>query len=259
MGLTVHYQFRMTGTLPAEEAYALVRSAHRRAAEFVRRRGLARITPVRPADPASPWCVAFAKVRRPNGDIYHDVEPQRGWMFEVLPGRDSEPLTFALCRYPGSILVRGQRVRTGCRGWTYAGHCKTQYASLHGEAHFLHCHRAVIDLLRVWQRLGVEVGISDEGNYWPGRDETALLAEVRRMNPVVAALAGAAKDAADETGAPVQSPIFRHAGFERLEAEGLTRHGSRIAEALRAAAETAATTKPETRKPQREKSDDELI
>lgn len=259
MGLTVHYQLHVAGTRSAEEVYALVRAAHRRAAALVRRRGLARITPLRAADPASPWCLAFAKERRPNGDIFHDVAPLRGWIFEVLPGCDCEPLTFALCRYPASIVVRGRRGRTGCRGWRYAGHSKTQYASRHGEAHFLGCHRAVIDLLCSWQRLGLEVEISDEGHYWPHRDVNRLLAEVRQMNALVAAVAGAVKDATTEGSTPVSAPIFAHPAFERLEAEGVTQHAAKIADAARAATEAAAAEKPRTRKPQRAKRDDELL
>lgn len=259
MGLTVHYRLRASGRLPAEEAHALVCTAHARAKAFVRRRGLAGITPVRPADPDSPWCLAFAKERRPNGDIFHDVAPLRGWIFEVEPGRDCEPLSFGLCRYPATLHVQNRRVRTGCRGWTFAGHCKTQYASLHGEAHFLRCHRAVIDLLRSWERLGLEVEISDEGNYWPNRDKDGLLAEVRQMNAAVAALAGAVKDATDGAGAPVQAPIFGHAAFERLEAEGAARHCSQIADAVRNIASPSTAAKPKSRKPHREKSDDEMI
>lgn len=258
MGLTVQYRLHLPGHLTTAEVFDLARAAHRRATTLVRVRGLVRVTPLRPADPASPSCREFVKERRPRGDILHEVTPRRGWIFEVLPGRDCEPLTFALCRYPATIHVQGRRVKTHCRGWTYSGHCKTQYASLHGESHFLRCHRAVIDLLRSWQRLGLDVEISDEGNYWPGRNTTALLAEVRHMNSAVAALAGAVKDATGESPVPVQAPIFRHTAFERLEAEGATQHAARLAQALRAVAESTAA-KPMLRKPQRERSADELI
>lgn len=256
MGLTVHYRLRASGRLPTEEAHALVCTAHARAKAFVRRRGLAGITPMRPADPDAPWCLAFAKERRSNGDIFHDVAPLRGWIFDVLPGRDCEPLSFGLCRYPATLHVQNRRVRTGCRGWTFAGHCKTQYASLHGEAHFLRCHRAVIDLLLNWQRLGLEVEISDEGNYWPNRDGSSLLVEVRQMNAAVAALAGAVKDATDDASVPVQAPIFGHAAFERLEAEGATRQAAQLADAVR---NIASLSDAAQRQPQREKRDDELI
>lgn len=260
MGLTVQYCLHLPGTLPAEAVFDLARAARRRAVEFVRRRGLTRVTPLRPVEPASPWCCEFVKGRRPSGDIFHDVAPQRGWLFEVLLGRDCEPLTFALCRYPATIFVQGRRLRTHLSGWTYSGHCKTQYASLHGEAYFLRCHRAAIDLLCSWQRLGLELEINDEGEYWPGRNTTALLAEVRHMNCAIAALAGAAKDATDESGGTsVEAPIFRHAAFEHLETEGATRHTLNLTDALQAVAAAATAAKPKTRKPQREKSDDELI
>ena len=55
------------------------------------------------------------------------------------------------------------------------------------------------------------------------------------MNGIVAGLAGALKDAAeDDGGPPVQSPIFAHPQFERLEAEGVERVGEHVAQAIKA-------------------------
>ena len=55
------------------------------------------------------------------------------------------------------------------------------------------------------------------------------------MNGIVAGLAGAFKDLADETGGePVRSPIFAHPQFERLEAEGRARKANHIEQAITA-------------------------
>jgi hypothetical protein len=138
---------------------------------------------------------------------------------------------FGLCLRPPTIKAGRRTLRTGCAGWGYSGFCKTQYASLQGEAHFLKCHRAVIDLLQIWKRLGVDVTITDEGDYWPGRNEAKLLAGVGQMNRLVAALCGALKDAGDEKGSSVESPIFQHGQFELLEAEGLAQNRALIGQA----------------------------
>lgn len=99
--------------------------------------------------------------------------------------------------------------------------CKTQYASLHGWESFRRCHLAAVDLALAGQSLGLDVRIEDEGGYWPGRNEVALRAAVERLNRLVAGLAGALKDVEDASGrAPsVESPVFEHPAFERLEAE----------------------------------------
>jgi hypothetical protein len=65
------------------------------------------------------------------------------------------------------------------------------------------------------------VTVSDEGEYWPGRNEAALSRNLEQMSGAIAAAAGAMKDFDKASGAAgVQSPIFTHPQFERLEAEG---------------------------------------
>lgn len=238
MGLTIHYKLHLPAPVTTAAAAALVRTAHRRAAALVRRRGLAGIGSVRPADPANPWCCAIVSERRGANTFFYEVPPECGWMFAVHPGRGCEAARLGLFRYPATIRAGGRKWRTGCAGWGYSCFAKTQYASLHGEAHFLQCHRAVIDLLLIWKRLGATVTINDEGDYWPGRDEAKLLAEVRQMNQLVAAFSGALKDAADDGGPPVESPIFQHGQFELLEAQGLDRHAAHIGRAVAAVKNT---------------------
>ena len=127
-------------------------------------------------------------------------------------------------------------MRTDQRGWRLSRCSKTQYASLHGWEHFRRCHTAVIDLLLAAQRRGLVVKISDEGDYWPGRNVAALRRNIDEMNGVVAAAAGALKDFDEAINGTsnVASPIFAHRNFERLEAEGATRAGPALSK-LRAA------------------------
>jgi hypothetical protein len=234
MGLTVHYKLRLPGTVTKTAAENLVHTAHSRATAFVRRNKLAGITPVLEADPDSFLSRQFVTEERDGDTVGHEVPPECGWLFSVHPGRDCESIICGLAFYPATIRVGRRTLRTGCGGWGYSGFCKTQYASLHGEAHFLKSHKAVIDLLLLWEKLGAKVKITDEGNYWPGRNEAALRQNLAQMNRLVAAFAGALKDAADEGGPSVESPIFQHGQFELLEAQGLDHHATQIGQAVAA-------------------------
>ncbi|MEY2880678.1 MAG: hypothetical protein RLZZ15_3058 [Verrucomicrobiota bacterium] len=230
MGLTIHYTQWLRRTVSPERALERVQSAHRQAAQMVKRRKLRGITPILPAAD-EPWAVQHKCIGTwPRGDVIQLV-PSAGWVFTVDVGRGCEPAMFGLCRYPASVRKTKGLVPTGCgSGWRLQKFSKTQYASLHGPAHFLKCHRAVIDLALIWERLGCEVTIDDEGDYWPTRDRAALFRHCDFLNAAIAGAAGALKDLAEEKGGPpVRAPIFAHPRFERLEAEGAIRHGEKIA------------------------------
>lgn len=168
------------------------------------------------------------------------VPPTAGWMFLVELGEGCEPLALGLCRYPASVKAPGDGALLPSgkdEGWHFLASCKTQYASRRGWEHFRRCHLAAVDLAITGQTLGIEVRVEDEGGYWPGRDEVALRAAVERLNRLVAGLAGALKDAEDESGESpsVQSPIFGHPAFERLEAEAqASADAAKLRDALRA-------------------------
>ena len=228
----------MPGTVTKTAAENLVRTVHRRATAFVRRHKLAGITPVLEADEDSFLSRQFVTEERDGTTVGHEVPPELGWLFSVHPGRNCESVICGLAYYPATIRVGRRTLRTGCGGWGYSGFCKTQYASLHGEENFLQCHRAVIDLLLGWEKLGVQVKINDEGSYWPGRNEGALRQSLHQMNRLLAAFAGALKDAADEGGASVASPIFQHGQFELLEAQGLNHYAAQIGRAVSAVKRT---------------------
>lgn len=83
-------------------------------------------------------------------------------------------------------------------------------------------HGSLVDVLVEAGRLGFVTEIRDEFGYWPERDPETLFAAAREMNAVVARFAGAFTDAVREAGGDsrgVDSPIFRHPDFERLEGE----------------------------------------
>ena len=163
------------------------------------------------------WC--FERERRVNGAPC-PLPPQQGWLCPVLPGDGCESLYLGLCCYEGG------------GGWQLRDFSKTQYAHRHGWPHFLACHRRVISLLDFARTLRLKVEVDDEGGYWETRSEVALRAKLGEYDRMVAAMAGALKDAADAAGERVPAEIFNDARFERLEAEGRQELDSQILQAL---------------------------
>jgi hypothetical protein len=153
-------------------------------------------------------------------------------------------------KFPGRVVcdwdLKEQRtIKTRLSGWRWQSFCKTQYASdpaCGGVANFLRCHLSLVTLLeRFGQLPTVEVDIEDEGHYGPStfsddwreahagnrkptyvwhpptHSVSALLKELGDYNGMMAAFAGAMKDAC---GSNFQSPIFGYSNFERLEFDG---------------------------------------
>ena len=142
--------------------------------------------------------MTLKRVRLADGSYqehHAELKPRAGWLFTLDPGEDCESMTMGLCRYPEKIWQTGRvwRLRE-LEGWRLKLFCKTQYASLHGWEHFRRCHLAVLAALGVWLDLGVEVQISDEGEYWPRRSERALRENIGMMNAAIAGVAGASQD-----------------------------------------------------------------
>lgn len=232
MGLTVHFKLVAPVADSAAQAKRLVESMRRVALRFQREVRVDKVLPITSEATtlrrfARDWLILSVPGEE-NTSAGVEVCPAQGFLFRVDVGKDCEPLWLGLCRYPETVLHRGHRLPTKIgAGWRLAGFSKTQYASLHGWNHFLRCHRAVVDLLAALRTPGVRVKISDEGGYWPRRSVTALRQNLEQMNGLVAATAGALKDW-DEAGcgqSRVQSPIFAHKDFERMEAEGAARVG----------------------------------
>ncbi len=246
MGLTIHYSLRLA-TRSAAVAERTVRELHAGATRLAQRRGLGGVGPVIPLAETGMHASRYVLVRRRGYLDSIDVHPAAGWCFTVAIGEGCEPATFGLGLYPAFVADGARRRRTGFGGaWTFGAFCKTQYASCRGAEHLVRCHAAVIDLILLWKNAGATVTISDEAEYWPGRDPRLLLERTESLNQFVAALAGATKDAADSAdGPPVQSPIFAHPRFEHLEAEGAEKHGPMLGQVRAALDALPGTARPE--------------
>jgi len=220
MSLTVHFQLAAPAATSAAAAKRLMLAAHRVARRFAREGLVDRVGPVSDARGllklvACDWLI-LPVPGEPNTSTGAEILPLAGWIFRVDVGADCEPLWLGLCRYPATVRHGGRELPADKgRGWRLPSSSKTQYASLHGAEHFLRCHRGAVELLAALRPLGFRVKITDEGGYWPRRSVATLRREVDKMNRLVAAMAGGLKD-----GAQVESPIFQHKEFERLEAEG---------------------------------------
>jgi hypothetical protein len=229
MGLTVHFKLIAPPDTDATRARELVRAMRRRAQGFKQRGRVDDVLPLGDDREALRWAVEFKSIPfsgRPDTWTGVEIPAEAGFVFPVEVGGDCEPLWLGLCRYPRTVKVADRRQRTGLDGWRLHRSSKTQYASLRGWDHFRRCHTAVVDLLAGMRRLGLRVEINDEGGYWPGLSLAVLRRNLDKMNGLVAAAAGALKDwdEAESGRSTVQSPIFGHRDFERLEAEGATRH-----------------------------------
>jgi hypothetical protein len=135
--------------------------------------------------------------------------------FAAMPGEGCEPVIFALAKVDADDFSAP---------WSWHGFCKTQYASAEGDEHFLKCHRSVIELLDAAQRIGIQCEVTDEGGFYETRDVAQLLAEVDKMNRLIAHFAGRLSDMFEERlgdSQAVEAEIFHHPDFERLETRGL--------------------------------------
>ena len=239
MGLTLHYRLTAPANCTARRAEALVRRFHAIASPWVADGRVVEVDPVMTdrsmLDRFGTAWLTLPHPDEPDTSTGVAISPEAGWIFPVDFGSDCEWVWLGLCRYPATIEVGGRKHATRLGGrWQLARSCKTQSTSLRGWENFVRCHVGAVELLGEWRGLGGGVKITDEGGYWPGRDLARLRQNLDQMNGIVAAFAGAVKDASDDEGsAPVQSPIFAHPQFERLEAEGTARAGAKIAKAAK--------------------------
>ena len=208
MGLTIHWTLSAPQALVDDMVAELVRDT----AEFAKTIGCTEVAGPVAGGPDE------CKLRTlPNGDITGDfIEAQSGWSVQVCPGDGAEPAQFGLCRYPG------------IGAWKLTGFCKTQYAAQHGWEHFLACHRRVISLLDLWRDFGVEVNVTDEGEFWETRSTERLRARLGTYDRLAAAMAGALADDLGKGPKGLQAEIFHDLRFERLEAEGRAEFADKI-------------------------------
>ncbi len=241
MGLSVHYRLSASEGCDAGTALRLMEAARREMLGLQREGRVEQVLEIsdQGGDLQRFGTVWLTRAKRGDSDTKYGVEvrPEEGFIFPIMIGEDCEPLWLGLCRYPQTVGAGGKALPTRLgRGWRFSGACKTQYASLHGWPHFLRCHTGVIDLLARCRSRGVRVKINDEGGYWPRRSLTTLQRKLDEMNGLVAATAGALKDAVEEQEKPgsIESPIFQHAKFEKLEAESASRHGEKLRQVVAA-------------------------
>lgn len=237
MGLTLHYRLTAPTGCTARRAAALVRRLHATATTWAAAGRFETVDPITSdrglLDRFGNAWLTLPHPDDPETRVGVCIPAETGWLFPVDLSADCEWLWLGLCRYPATITHGGRSLATKLGPhWQLAASCKTQYASRRGWEHFARCHMAAIDLLGAGRDLGLRVKITDEGGYWPRRNLATLRQNLDRMNGIVAALAGVMKDATDgDGGSPVQSPIFAHPQFERLEAEGAARTGANLAKA----------------------------
>ncbi len=224
MGLTIHYKLKGPVRTTDAKIWALVGAMRTRAVAMKRAGRVEAVGAIKSGAKDFLWLSEWVMIREDEHTTRGvEVPVVKGYVFTVTLGEGSEPLRLGLCQYPARVRDRStgrMRVVRGT-GWRLSAFCKTQYASLQGWKNFHRCHTAAVDLLAGLGELGLRVEISDEGDYWPGRDEAGLRRKIDEYNGIVAAFAGMMKDAGDEDGnVPVQSPIFAHPQFERIEAAG---------------------------------------
>ena len=242
MGLTIHYDLSLPAEVPESEVCRLL-TRLRNEALALPVKGVSQLVRLTEHDIDAPWPMAGLGFKRledvvdvvgrfmrdefhretlgldieqtPSNE-YFRVEAPEGLRivivgFAIAPGSGSEPAAFGLAK----LATAGAPGR-----WAWRTFCKTQYASAHGEKHFLKCHKSVIALLDVAHDLGMTLDVHDETAFYESRDESRLLAAVDAMNRLIAQFAGAFSDAyagAGGDGRQVRGEIFQHPDFERLE------------------------------------------
>jgi hypothetical protein len=233
MGLTIHYKLSLPRGADAPVHRRIVQFRARVEKRCSARNGMQVFPATTDAVELNRWACAYLAVRDDRDpECIHPLEvpPIGGCIFPVSIGEGCEPLWLGLCRYPETIQLRERAIRTGqSAGWRFSAGCKTQYASVHGWEHFLRCHSTVVELLRLAVESGIQVRITDEGGWWPRRSDQNLRRAIEKNNRLVAAVGGALKDRAGDQPQPVQSPIFEHPDFERLESEGIHRQSNAVA------------------------------
>jgi len=219
MGLTLHFELRLPGDTSREDVLSRLTRLHDAAAtrDFDDLSPIVQVANVESESDEvrrSPWeCIHyfadFLAEPLPGDEPPHyfgDVDSAIG--FRVDPGDGAETATFGLMH---------RRAEAGDHEeWYWWCSCKTQYASLVSDEHFVRVHTRLVSLLDVAVELGFVVEVSDEGEYWQSRSEEVLLASLAKMNRLIAKFGGVLSDALGDEH-KLEAPIFSHRRFERLE------------------------------------------
>lgn len=215
MGLEICYDLHAPAFWPDERVREVVEQIH----EFALTLGFAEADPVRPNDPKNPRTLVVKESE--GAGALPSVQATEGWYFRTWPGKGCETAFFGLCRFRGTVVVDGVEIPTGWgEGWHFHTCCKTQYADRVSREHFMKCHLGVIAILDAFRTNGAEVNVRDGSGYWEHRNDGELAKQLDEWNGIVAAVAGAIKDAADGCEGRVVAPILNAPDFEHLEAQG---------------------------------------
>ncbi len=151
-----------------------------------------------------------------------DILPEHVIGFSAWPGEGCESTEIVIGRLPPVFEFHGQTIPLKTPDWRAKCFCKTQYASnpdCGGIENFLKCHLTLIAMLDAAKRLGFGVEVSDEGEYWETRDVETLARNVGAYNVFIAGMAGILKDTMKDSGVEMVSAMDGRRDFERLEHE----------------------------------------
>lgn len=169
------------------------------------------------------WFLIQSQEHLKVGNMHYGYSPEYVFGFEAYPGDGCEVMNIGACVYPKTIVREKKTFKTGEQFPRWSSFCKTQYASDPryggGVPNFIKCHLLVIQTLDEAIRLGIDVEVSDESDYFIHRDLEKLVREVADWNEMIAAFVGGLKDACGD-GEEIVAPITEYPNFERLEVRG---------------------------------------
>lgn len=162
--------------------------------------------------------------------------------------RGSETAMFGLASHPPVVVHRedvitypkgcsesrqlnaGEAIEfpTRLRGWySFSNCCKTQYAAnpkYGGIPNFLRAHLSIFSTMDYAKQIGLKTYIRDDARYWKHRDQTKLLAELKKWDELIAGFTGRLTDAiGGQIPGSIVAPIKNRPDFEHLEAKGVKR------------------------------------
>ena len=187
-----------------------------------------------------------------DGSYGRNVLPEHIIGFSTYPGDGCEEANVGLSRFPKTIAIKNKwngknhRLAVPDGGsWQWSSFCKTQFANEHGLEHFLRCHLSVVAMLDAAKRIGFEVTVNDESDYFEKRDVHGLVKAIGSWDQMLAGFGGALKDAAGDAGMTIESPIFARKDFETLEMKGQSQLPPGFGDVVRGLVKETAAVKAE--------------
>ena len=95
------------------------------------------------------------------------------------------------------------------------------------------------------KRIGFEVTVNDESDYFEKRDVHELVKAIGSWDQMLAGFGGALKDAAGNVGMEIESPIFARKDFEALEMKGQSQLPPGFGDVVRELVKTTTAVKAE--------------